>query len=102
MQRRCLTVLVARLSKGLPFGENDGHRQILEGRDVEEGGVLVVTDVFVVNVGLVPTVRGTGAGDITGTTGGQKRDQAADGKRPPKKIHSQNRNTDVFRPVEVE
>lgn len=56
MQQTCLTVLVARLSEGLPFGENDGHRQILEGRDVEEGGVLVVTDVSVVNIRLIPAV----------------------------------------------
>lgn len=87
MQRRCLTVLVARLSEGLPFGENDGHRQILEGRDVEEGGVLVVMDVSVVNVRLVPAVRGTGAGDITGAAWGQKRDQAAEGNPPPRQEH---------------
>lgn len=43
-----LTVLVAWLSKGLSLGENDSHSQILEGGDVEEGGVLVVPYVFVV------------------------------------------------------
>lgn len=65
-QRTTLTALVAGLSEGLPLGENDGHGQILEGRDVEEGGVLVVPDVLVVNIGLI--ARGTG--NVAGTTRG--------------------------------
>lgn len=85
MQRRCLTVLVAWLPEGLPFGENDGHRQILEGRDVEEGGVLVVTDVFVVDIRLVPALRGTG--DITGAAGDKRetRQQTVNPSPPPTK-----------------
>lgn len=41
-------VLVAGLSEWFSLGEDDGHSQVLEGGDVEEGGVLVVLDVFVV------------------------------------------------------
>lgn len=70
-----LTVLVAWLSKGLSLGENDGHSQILEGGDIEEGGVLVVPDVFVVvRACHVLAVRETGAGNITGATGGEKKE----------------------------
>lgn len=61
-----LTVLVAGLSEGLPLGENDGHSQILEGRHVEEGGVLVVSDVLVVHIGLVSVGHWTG--NVAGTT----------------------------------
>lgn len=68
-----LTVLVARLSEGLSFGENDGYSQILEGGDVEEGGVLVVFDVFVVmGACYIWAVRKTGSGNITGTKGGEQ------------------------------
>lgn len=69
VQRTTLTALVAGLSEGLPLRENDGHGQILEGRDVEEGGVLVVPDVLVVNIGLI--ARGTG--NVAGTTRGRGR-----------------------------
>lgn len=44
-----LTVLVAGLSEWFSLGEDDGHSQILEGGDIEEGGVLIVPDVFVVD-----------------------------------------------------
>jgi hypothetical protein len=43
-----LTVFVTGLSEGLPLGEDDGHDEVLEGGDVEQGGVLVVLDVVVV------------------------------------------------------
>lgn len=65
-----LTVLVARLSEGFSFGENDGNSQILKRRDVEEAGVLVVPDVFgVVCARCVLALRETGGGHITGATG---------------------------------
>ena len=65
-----LTVLVAWLSEGLSLGENNGHSQILEGGDVEEGGVLIVPDVFVVVRGcFIKAPRETGSRDITGTAG---------------------------------
>lgn len=44
-----LTVLVAGLSEGFAFGENDGDSQILERGDVEQAGVLVVQDVMFVH-----------------------------------------------------
>lgn len=63
-----LTVFVAWLSEGFSFGENDGNSQILKGWDVEETGVLVVSDVFgVVSACCVLTLREIGAGHITGT-----------------------------------
>lgn len=66
----CLTVPVAGLSEGLPFGENDGHNQILEGGHVEERGVLVVPDVLVVgSPGRVHALRETLSGDVTGAAG---------------------------------
>ena len=43
-----LTVFVAGLSERLPFRVNNGHHQVLERGDVEQGGVLVVPDVLVV------------------------------------------------------
>ena len=67
----CLTVLVAGLSEGLSLGEDDGNSQILEGGDVEEGGVLVVLDVFVVVRGRYVQAE-AGAGNITGTTGDER------------------------------
>lgn len=71
-----LTVLVARLSEGLPFGEHDGHSQILEGGHIEEGGVLVVPDVFVVvRTRHVRAVRGSGAGNVAGAEGDERRDE---------------------------
>ena len=45
MRWRVLTVLVAGLSEGLALGEDDGHDDVLEGRHVEDAGVLVVGDV---------------------------------------------------------
>lgn len=66
LQPTTLTVLVAWLSEGLPLGENDSHRQILEGRDVEEGRVLVVPDVLGVNISIVYV--GHGIGNVAGTT----------------------------------
>ena len=66
-----LTVLVAGLPEGLSLGEDDGNSQILEGGDVEEGGVLVVLDVFVVVRGRYVQAE-AGAGNITGTTGGER------------------------------
>ena len=69
------TVLVAGLSERLPLGENDGHGQILEGGDVEEGGVLVVLDVFVVvRARHIHALRGTGVGNVAGTAGGERRE----------------------------
>lgn len=68
LQQTTLTVLVAGLPEGLPLGEDDGHSQVLEGRHVEEGGVLVVTDVLGVHVGLVHVGRQTG--NVAGTTRG--------------------------------
>lgn len=63
------------MSEGLPLGENDGHSQVLKGGDVEEGGVLVVPDVFVVvGGGYIHAVRGSGAGHVTGTTGEERRE----------------------------
>lgn len=66
-----LTVLVAGLSEWLSLGEDDGNSQILEGGDVEEGGVLVVLDVFVVVRGRYVQAE-AGAGNITGTTGDER------------------------------
>lgn len=68
-----LTVLVAGLPEGLSLGEDDGNSQILEGGDVEEGGVLVVLDVFVVVRGRYVQAE-AGAGNITGTTGGERKE----------------------------
>lgn len=65
--REGLTVLVAGLSKGLSFGENDGNSQILEGGDIEEAGVLIVLDVF--GARCVIAMGEIGAGGITGTAG---------------------------------
>ena len=68
-----LTVPVAGLSEGLPLGEDDGHSQVLEGGDVEEGGVLVVLDVFVVvRARYIQAVREAGAGGIAGAAGREK------------------------------
>lgn len=65
------------MSERFSFGEYDGHSQILEGGDVEEGRVLVVPDVFVVvRACYVQAVRGTGAGDITGAAGDETREDA--------------------------
>lgn len=64
---RTRTVLVARLSEGFSFGENDRDNQVLERGHVEEGGVFIVLDVFVVVRGrYVETVRATGAGHVAG------------------------------------
>ncbi len=69
-----LTVLVAGLSEGFPLGENDGHSQILKGGDIEEGGVLIVLDVFGVwQVCLIQADRGHRAGNITSATGDERR-----------------------------
>lgn len=66
--REGLTVLVAGLSEGFSLGENDGHDQILEGGDVEEAGVLVVSDVFgVQSARCVLALVENGAGHVTGT-----------------------------------
>lgn len=66
--REGLTVLVAWLSEGFSFGENNGNSQILERWDVEETGVLVVSDVFgVVSACCVLALGEIGAGHITGT-----------------------------------
>lgn len=83
LQRTTLTALVAGLSEGLPLGENDGHGQILEGRDVEEGGVLVVLDVLVVNIGLI--ARRTG--NVAGTSRGEGGVMERDGKKKQIVIH---------------
>ena len=48
-----LTVLVARLPERFALGEDDGDDEILEGRHVEEAGVLEVLDVVVVHFCLV-------------------------------------------------
>lgn len=85
-QHTALTVLVARLSEGLSLGENDGHGQILEGGDVEEGGVLVVHDVFFIMRGCyVPAVREIGTGRVTGAKRDKKRG-GEDGEHKP--LHS--------------
>ena len=47
---RCLTVLVAGLSEGLSLGEDNGYDDVLEGRHVEDAGVLVVLDVVRVRI----------------------------------------------------
>lgn len=60
-----LTVLVAGLPEGLPLWEDNGYSQVLEGGDVEEGGVLVVPDVFKV-MRRCDIVRKTGTGNVTG------------------------------------
>lgn len=84
-----LTVLVARLSEGLPLRENDGHNQILEGGDVEEGGVLIVLDVFGVGrAGHVQAVRGTG--NVAGAAGDQKRDKADRKFKAPRSENQEN------------
>lgn len=68
-----LTVLVARLPEGLPFGEDDGHHQILEGGDIEEGGVLVVPDVFMVRGRRhVKAAIEPGSGAVAGAAGGRE------------------------------
>lgn len=77
-----LTVLVAGLSEGLPLGENDGHSQILEGRHVEKGGVLVVLDVLVVHVGLVSFGRHPGNVAGTASRGEEEGGGGGRGKEP--------------------
>lgn len=65
-----LTILVAGLSERFSLGEDDGHSQVLEGGDVEEGGVLVVPDVFGVDRSChVLAERETGAGNVAGAAG---------------------------------
>lgn len=67
---RTLTVFVSGLSEGPPLGENDGHHQVLEGGNVEEGGVLIVPDVFMVNrCGHVQAAIEPGPGAVAGTAG---------------------------------
>ena len=64
-----LTVLIARLSEGLPLGEDDGHDEVLERGDVEECSVLVVLDVVVVQLGLIKLPRDVARrGLVAGTT----------------------------------
>lgn len=66
-RREGLTVLVAWLSEGFSFGENDGNSQILKGGDVEETGVLIVPDVFGVVSGCCVLALGeVGAGHVAG------------------------------------
>lgn len=63
-----LTVPVAGLSEGLPFGEDYGHNQVLEGGHVEERGVFVVLDVLVV-VRARRRVHALRQTDVTGAAG---------------------------------
>lgn len=69
-----LTVFVAWLSEGLPLGEDDGHDEVLEGGDVEQGGVLVVLDVVVVLRGVVFRGEVGMGGRVAGTGRGENRD----------------------------
>lgn len=67
---RSLTVFVSGLPEGPPLGENNGHHQVLEGGDVEEGGVLIVPDVFMVNrCRHVQAAIEPGPGAVAGTAG---------------------------------
>jgi len=82
-----LTVPVAGQPEGLPLGEDYGYRQILEGGDVEQRGVLIVPDVLVVvgrwhrgNVGRVGETAATGR-DITCTGGGGGEKEEEERKR---------------------
>lgn len=53
VREKFLTILIARLPERFAFGENNSNNEILEGRDVEEAGVLIVLDVVLVLFRLI-------------------------------------------------
>lgn len=68
-----LTVFIAGLSEGLSFWVDNGHHQILERGDVEQGGVFVVTDVFVIYGMSYVWIDGESYSRCIASTGEQER-----------------------------